>query len=156
MLLNSKKIVSLVRNLVEKISRTKETYHKSYLLESLKVFIFFKSKKGKMLSRYLSANCSFQYSFIFPKCSSKSLISVMTVLLLSVMFWFKIFFTSTAKFVTCNGCTEQLQLIQFTTCSICSNNQHFQHLKHKITLNCNAMFEDSGRISVYGGYIILQ
>ena len=68
---------------------------------------------------------------------------------------FQIFFTSTAKFVTCNGCTEQLQLIQFTTCSICSN-QHFQHLKHKITLNCNAMFEDSGRISVYGGYIILQ
>lgn len=34
----------LIADLVEKISKTPESYHKSYLLEMLKVFMFFKSK----------------------------------------------------------------------------------------------------------------
>jgi hypothetical protein len=44
MLLTSGNVIRLVRDLVEKISKTTDSYHKSYLLESLKVFIFFKSK----------------------------------------------------------------------------------------------------------------
>ena len=44
MLLTSTNIIQIVKDLVEKISKTKESYNKSYLLESLKVFIFFKQK----------------------------------------------------------------------------------------------------------------
>ena len=44
MLLAPDGVNQLISDLVEKISKTPDSYHKSYLLEMLKVFIFFRSK----------------------------------------------------------------------------------------------------------------
>ncbi len=43
-LLSPSKILQLIHDLVEKISKTPQNYIKSYLLESLKVFIYYKTR----------------------------------------------------------------------------------------------------------------
>jgi hypothetical protein len=44
LLLNKYNIIELVRHLVKKISNTEESYNKGFLLESLKILIFFKTR----------------------------------------------------------------------------------------------------------------